>query len=519
MRTTQKMVIASALLLLLGGGVFMHAVEVANASANLIRLQFRDGTCSNGTGSAVGNPNISGSWSSWFGDSDTYDADCVRIEQGTPAIAAATDIRICAQAADGDWWGNRDSGTAGTVRCTPWASAGGGWSSYLSDNDLFDPDYWRIRIDSQAMSGQSITDMRVAVQVTEPGGGGGCGTQQQGPERWTPYKSAGGGWSNWAGDSDNQNFNCLRIYLGTVMAPDLTVNPIDYTTFVQGESNSLSYTINNIGAGATPGDVNSTILFDYQNNGFTNDANGDFLITTTGASLGASSSRSISNDVTFSSAGTWSVTVTTDYLGVITESNEGNNGMDPWDVFTVTEPSPPSSPPSITFEAENVTIGSGMSSADLTIGSEDEVEMQWSATDADTCTKSFVAGTATSGGPIGIDEPYAGAFEEPYTISCTGPGGTTGETILISVASSTPTLTVNDSDKLVRKGDTVEFSWDLNGNDPAGCSFSGPGAPASVAGADNPFTVAIQGASTYLLTCDGGTAQVRMQILPDIYET
>jgi hypothetical protein len=475
------------------------------AQTNLAGFQIADSGCGS-AGSATYAPNITGSWSSWEGDGDDYDGDCMRIYLDDVAIPANTDFRIWLDARDintpcGLFWCCKcgDGPNGGTERATPWASeiaAGAvGWMGFVGDTDMFDADQYRIRIESRATS-TSITGFRLALQLGDTssvnGGGTHCYNYNSGIQ-YTPWNTTmgGGRWSSWI---NRQNFDCARIGIEAIAAvPTATLYAQNTTTGDPETTGSLSIT------------TGDSVSLRWES------TNASGCSATAGTGFSASGSSGTDSDIT----------EPVDTSAVFTVECTGAGGTASSSVtITASTPPPPPSPPNATLEARNVTTGGGWSSqSEMQIGSEDQVEMQWSSTDATSCTKTFTSGTATSSGPVAISEPYAGESDD-YTVSCTGPGGgPVGDTISITVASSTPTLTVNDSDKLVRKGDTVEFSWDLNGNDPAGCSFSGPGAPASVAGADNPFTVAIQGASTYLLTCDGGTAQVRMQILPDIHET
>ena len=90
--------------------------------------------------------------------------------------------------------------------------------------------------------------------------------------------------------------------------------------------------------------------------------------------------------------------------------------------------------PTVQFERRIGT--SSWSGDDATISVDDEVSLQWSSTNADSCTGSgpgFATLGATVGTDITITEPGAGA-STTYTITCTGTGGTVTDSIIITKA-------------------------------------------------------------------------------------
>lgn len=215
----------------LGASGWYHYSAQAAASSPVIAFQLTDNgqdaaNCSHSeqNGSVV--TGYMNSWSSWGGDSDSFDPDCVRINIPGP-IPADTDFRIGIQARDvntpcGFLWLFKCSDGGGSVVYGPWVSADAAgkaytnsWTGWATDADAWDPDQWRffVQASSTVWYGHTVSDFKYGVQVGDTSSGGGC-TGQIGVAQYTASSSAGVSWSSWAADNvDNQNFNCLRINL------------------------------------------------------------------------------------------------------------------------------------------------------------------------------------------------------------------------------------------------------------------------------------------------------------------
>ncbi len=239
-----------------------HSNAVQAAGTNIIGIQLTD----NGQGSAdcshrdqdggLGLANI-GSWTPWTGDSDQYDADCVRLYIGN-SVTSDTDIQIGLQAEDvntpcGFLWTQKCADGGGAIAWGPWAADSGGnssntWTGWASDADAWDPDEWRVVVNTRPWVGHSITSFQVGIQTNDMGSGGGCGGEQTGSPQYTAPSSAGASYSGWAADNvDNQNFNCARINLLT----NSSLNPptIIFTgtsTVPYNSSVNLPWTVNNV---------------------------------------------------------------------------------------------------------------------------------------------------------------------------------------------------------------------------------------------------------------------------------
>jgi hypothetical protein len=145
-------------------------------------------------------------WSAWASDADHFDPDAVRVlldvEANNPL--PDKDFRLEIQASDG-------GGTAGLgpKQFTPWASQGGGWSGIALDSDAFDPDAFRIKIQTRPWtSSRTFKDFRLGVQVVDNGG------KELGEiVGYTPWASESGGTSEYAVDLDQFDPDGFKVQL------------------------------------------------------------------------------------------------------------------------------------------------------------------------------------------------------------------------------------------------------------------------------------------------------------------
>jgi hypothetical protein len=144
--------------------------------------------------------------SEWAFDLDRFDPDAVRLGLEVESTRALGDLdfRIGAQAFD-----RGESGNVGPVQYTPWLSQGGGWTGLVSDGDGFDPDAFRIMVETRpATTDRVATDMRVGLQMFDGGG-----AQPGNVIVYTPWASQGGGWTEFAVDTDAFDPDGLKIKL------------------------------------------------------------------------------------------------------------------------------------------------------------------------------------------------------------------------------------------------------------------------------------------------------------------
>lgn len=105
--------------------------------------------------------------------------------------------------------------------------------------------------------------------------------------------------------------------------------------------------------------------------------------------------------------------------------------------FTTPDCAPPTEPPTVNLQVKNTTIApDNWIDGDITINYGEETALFWESTNTNTCTVTqgqqdgFDTGGATRGIDSTIDEPGAGSTR--YTVSCTGPGGTKTDTLVIT---------------------------------------------------------------------------------------
>ncbi len=177
--------------------VFLAEVPLSQA---LTGLQASDRGCSAQAGTIryVG----ADDWSLWATDENSFDPDCFRVY--VSSVLLSKDVQICWQFSD-----HGSTSNLGDIKCTPWASDGGGWSGWATDENSFDPDSARIMVNTRTLPEEmAITNARLGIQASDRG----C-TSQFGTIQYTPWASDGGGWSGWATDENSFDPDCFRIAL------------------------------------------------------------------------------------------------------------------------------------------------------------------------------------------------------------------------------------------------------------------------------------------------------------------
>jgi hypothetical protein len=147
-----------------------------------------------------------------------------------------------------------------------------------------------------------------------------------------------------------------------------------------------------------------------------------------------------------------------------------------------------SAAPAVTFSANPASVSAGQSS-----------KLSWNATNATTCEASggwsgarLVSGAETVG-------PLSAATS--YSLSCTGPGGTTKRSLTVAIDSPTPpTVSIAASPETVGKGQTSVVTWSAD----RATSCRGSGAWSGTRAVSGKETVGpLDTSSEFILTCDG----------------
>ncbi len=142
-----------------------------------------------------------------------------------------------------------------------------------------------------------------------------------------------------------------------------------------------------------------------------------------------------------------------------------------------------------------------------------DVTLTWSATGATSCN----AGGAWSGsqaisGSL-VSTPAAGI--NTYSLTCTGPGGTTTRSVSVSMGNR-PSVELRVSAETIRQGQSVTVSW--VSTDATSCTTSGNWFGAVATNGSMTLTPGAIGIQTYILTCVGLGGQTVVSVTADVQE-
>lgn len=189
--------------------------------------------------------------------------------------------------------------------------------------------------------------------------------------------------------------------------------------------------------------------------------------------------------------------------------------------ITINPYTPPPPTPSVNLDIRKIDTGSWGNSATVAIG--EDVELQWSSSNATRCIGDsyFSTGNATSGIQQSVSEPGSG--QRTYTVRCyngsSNSDPSAADTVTVDVLAD-PEITASPS--LVDYGETSTVSWNRNGH--TGCSISATNGDTI---GDNPLTTdssaatgAIYGETTYTISCSstGGSDEVKVRIRTEVEE-
>ena len=157
--------------------------------------------------------------------------------------------------------------------------------------------------------------------------------------------------------------------------------------------------------------------------------------------LSWSSTNATSCDEVSATSGSKNYPVLTTSDWTVTITCRGPGGVS--SATTVLKVTPPSKPTvSVSFSPSTATTGQNST-------------LNWSSTDATSC--SGAPTTATSGSKV---YPILTTSDWSYTITCTGPGGTSSSTAVLRVTPPPkPTVTASFNPSVVKTGDQTTLSW------------------------------------------------------------
>ena len=299
--------------------------------------------------------------------------------------------------------------------------------------------------------------------------------------------------------TQSKTVNCSNsLTVNAAAKPNLTAGAVTPTTATQGVSVTLSAKISN--ATAATGAAFTDL---FQRATDSSGTSATDIGTYSSAALSAGGSNTASKAYAFPSSGTWYVRACADKssagnAGVIAESNEGDN-CGAWTKVTVAPPPAPT--------------------CNLSVSPTDTVPatLTWSSTNATTITG---GGFSTGNKPSGTASISTAG---PYTLTCTGPGGSDSSSVNAGGACLVPEVSITASATRIQKGSTVDITYSATGAASA-CIVSGPGAPGSItpdkcAIPSATFTTpALSTQATYTITCGSATDSVIVNVVPDYSE-
>jgi hypothetical protein len=312
---------------------------------------------------------------------------------------------------------------------------------------------------------------------------------------------------------------------------DLTVSAITPSTLSEGAVATFSAVIDNIGT-APVGAYTGGFETAYEYIEMTR-TGGGVTVANPGVEIASSLPVTDFDSFTLGAAGqSFMIEFCADTTNVIPEvSNSLVNGDNCLiETFTVVSPPPP---PSVNLE---VCRWDGMTTSDCTsdtllIVDAEPIRLEWSSTDAANCNNSGWTPESVPLPPSGtesdesdLNPPHSinppGPDPKEYIISCDG-----GITDSVWVANSTaptgpPSISTPGKPPIVRKGTEVCPVWELNGNDPDACVFTGTNATifnAALYNGDLEECFTAQHISVDTLTCAGvGADDFFLQVTPNI---
>jgi hypothetical protein len=199
-------------------------------------------------------------------------------------------------------------------------------------------------------------------------------------------------------------------------------------------------------------------------------------------------------------------------------SNSSGDSPDSPDVVVTVSAPPPGVPTADLFI--RVNGGSWQSSLGSAINAGDAIDLQWTSSDATTCSATAGAGFATGGAisdEVTVTTPPAGGTDT-FAIECTGPGGTAADSISVSVSATPPppppvpapvtdiAVSINggtyvSGDQTISEGDTVSIRWDGR-PDADTCTGTNVNTGGAVNGQTSVTAPAPGTATTYTVTCE-----------------
>jgi hypothetical protein len=158
--------------------------------------------------------------------------------------------------------------------------------------------------------------------------------------------------------------------------------------------------------------------------------------------------------------------------------------------------------------------GVSFTAASLSLDYAGSTVLSWSADNADSCSANGDwAGQKTTSGSQSVGPLTSTAS---YGLTCSGPGGSTSETVTIEVgAPPAPTLTFTAGQTRINSGETVGLSWASQNTESCSASGSWSGVRATT---DSETVGPLNSDATFNLTCSGVGGSISRSVSIDVVE-
>eukprot|EP01084_Bolivina_argentea_P290205 498423_1 len=158
--------------------------------------------------------------SDWASDSEWHDPEYIRIglkARDVPKLIDNIDFRFCIQVTDHSKGESDDGSQKSDWECTNWATKGEDWSSWAYDDNKYDFDSVRVKIETKKVSNNYIKSVRAGVRAANKDKDENDWSKGNGEK--TSYmlgsSSKDESWSDWAHgpDESDLDIDALRIFV------------------------------------------------------------------------------------------------------------------------------------------------------------------------------------------------------------------------------------------------------------------------------------------------------------------
>jgi hypothetical protein len=130
----------------------------------------------------------------------------------------------------------------------------------------------------------------------------------------------------------------------------------------------------------------------------------------------------------------------------------------------------------------------------------ESVNLQWNASDANSCASNWAGNVATSG-----SQTVSPSTTTTYLINCSGDGGNASDSVLVEVTqppvANEPTVSLYATPSSLRRGQWITLSW--QSTDATSCAASGHASWSGSKPTSGSQTFSLDAPATFALTCSG----------------